>query len=202
MVLDSLHSGTYYPDDFGAALPLATLRRAEDTHVEKLYAFAPAPGVGWVEAQFPRIYLDANRDLTALDTGLLDGLWPDPLTDDPAVLQKVRLGKGLVWKVTDEGESIYHRLLTVAEVQQRIERCWKPYHAAVAAEVDAAHARHGWCIHINCHLMPAVAATYATLYPGVAHADFVVGHRNGRTASPALSHAVYGFLAARGFSVD
>ncbi|MCR5864062.1 N-formylglutamate amidohydrolase [Aquincola sp. J276] len=111
-------------------------------------------------------------------------------------------GRGLVWKVTDEGEAIYHRLLTVAEVQQRIERCWKPYHAAVAAEVDAAHARHGWCIHINCHSMPAVAATHATLYPGVAHADFVVGHRNGRTASPALSHPVYGFLGARGFSVD
>lgn len=202
VVLDSPHSGTCYPDDFGAALPLATLRRAEDTHVEKLYAFAPAMGVGWVEAQFPRIYLDANRDLTELDTSLLGGPWPGPLADDPAVLQKVRLGKGLIWKVTDEGEAIYHRLLSVAEVLQRIEHCWKPYHAAVAAEVDAAHARHGWCIHLNCHSMPAVAASHATLYPGVAHADFVVGDRDGSTASPALSQAVCGFLATRGYSVD
>ena len=29
LVLDSPHSGTQYPDDFGSALDLATLRRAE-----------------------------------------------------------------------------------------------------------------------------------------------------------------------------
>lgn len=159
-------------------------------------------GVGWVEAHFPHILLDANRDVTELDTSLLDGPWPGPLADDPAVLQKARLGKGLIWKVTDEGEAIYSRLLTVAEVQQRIERCWQPYHAAVAAEVNAAHARHGWCIHINCHSMPAVAASHATLYPGVAHADFVEGDRDGSTASPALSQAVCSFLAARAYSED
>ena len=44
LVLDSPHSGTHYPADFGAALDLATLRRAEDTHVEKIYSFAPALG--------------------------------------------------------------------------------------------------------------------------------------------------------------
>ena len=100
LVLDSPHSGTQYPADFGAALDLPTLRRAEDTHVEKIYAFAPALGVAWVEAHFPRIYLDANRDTTELDTALLDGEWTDPLSRDPAVLSKVRLGKGLVWKFT------------------------------------------------------------------------------------------------------
>ena len=36
LVLDSPHSGTRYPDDFGSALDLATLRRAEDTHVLSL----------------------------------------------------------------------------------------------------------------------------------------------------------------------
>ena len=54
LVLDSPHSGTTYPADFRAACDLSTLRRAEDTHVEKLYAFAPALGAAWVEAHFPR----------------------------------------------------------------------------------------------------------------------------------------------------
>ncbi|MGC3987639.1 MAG: N-formylglutamate amidohydrolase [Pseudorhodoferax sp.] len=202
VVLDSPHSGTVYPADFRAALPQATLRRAEDTHVEKLYAFAPSLGVGWIEAHFPRIYLDANRDTTELDTGLLDGPWPHPVTTDPVVLQKVRLGKGLIWKCTDEGEAIYDRVLSVDEIQARIARCWQPYHAAVAAELDAAHARHGHCIHINCHSMPAVAASHATLHPGLHHADFVVGDRDGSTADSALSQALCAFLRARGYSVD
>ena len=86
LVFDSPHSGTHYPADFRSACSLPTLRRAEDTHVEKIYAFAPALGVAWVEAHFPRIYLDANRDTLELDTTLLDAPWPDAVATDPAVL--------------------------------------------------------------------------------------------------------------------
>ena len=202
LVLDSPHSGTVYPADFRAALDLPVLRRAEDTHVEKLYAFAPGLGVGWVEAHFPRIYLDANRDTTELDATLLDAPWPDPVTTDPVVLQKVRLGKGLIWKFTDEGEPIYNRQLSVAEVRARIERCWRPYHAAVQQAIAAAHARHGYSIHINCHSMPAVAGRFATEFPGLVHADFVVGDRDGTTASPALSALVCEHLRGCGYSVE
>ena len=202
LVLDSPHSGTHYPDDFGSACDLPTLRRAEDTHVEKIYAFAPALGVAWIEAHFPRIYLDANRDTAELDTSLLDGPWPDPVSTDPRVLSKVRLGKGLIWKFTDDGEPIYNRLLSVQEVRARIDRCWRPYHAAVAQAIDAAHARHGYSIHLNCHSMPAVSGRFATDFPGLVHADFVVGDRDGSTASPTLSALVCEHLRERGYSVE
>jgi len=202
LVLDSPHSGTFYPPDFRPVCDLATLRRAEDTHVEKLYAFAPELGAAWVEAHFPRSYLDANRDTTELDTALLDGPWHGPLATDPQVLAKVRLGKGLIWKLTDEGLPIYDRLLGVNEVAARIAQCWVPYHAAVAEAIDAAHARHGYSIHINCHSMPAIAGSHATDFPGLAHADFVIGDRDGSTASPALSQALCAHLRGRGYSVD
>ncbi|RRH88079.1 N-formylglutamate amidohydrolase [Variovorax beijingensis] len=202
LVLDSPHSGTVYPEDFRPACDLATLRRAEDTHVEKLYAFAPAMGAAWIEAHFPRSYLDANRDTTELDTALLDGPWTGPLSTDPRVLSKVRLGKGLVWKLTDEGLPIYDRLLGVDEVRARIDNCWRPYHAAVAEAIDSAHARHGYSIHINCHSMPAVAGSHATDFPGLVHADFVIGDRDGSTADPALSQRICEHLRARGYSVD
>jgi N-formylglutamate deformylase len=201
LVLDSPHSGTEYPDDFRPACELATLRRAEDTHVEKIYDFATALGAAWIEAHFPRIYLDANRDTAELDTSLLDGEWTEPIVTDPARLSKVRLGKGLIWKFTDEGEAVYDRRLTVAEVRARIERCWRPYHAAVQRAIEEAHARHGYSIHINCHSMPAVSASHATDYPGLVHPDFVVGDRDGSTASPALSGLICEHLRERGYSV-
>lgn len=200
LVLDSPHSGVDYPEDFRPAVDLAVLRRAEDTHVEKLYDFAPALDVAWIEALFPRSYLDANRDLTELDVGLLADDWPGPLATDPVVLSKVRLGKGLVWRCTDEGLPIYDRKLSAAEVRQRIETCWRPYHAAVARAIEEAHARHGYSIHLNCHSMPAVAASHATDFPGLVHADFVIGDRDGTTASPALSQLVCEVL--RGFGYD
>ena len=201
LVLDSPHSGVNYPADFGYACDLATLRQAEDTHVEKLYDFAPAMGVAWIEALFPRSYLDANRNVTEIDTSLLQTPWPDPVETDPVVLSKVRLGKGLIWRTTDCGQLIYQRVLSVAEVQARIATCWQPYHEAVAGAIHAAHERHGYSIHINCHSMPAVASSCATDFPGEVHADFVVGDRDGSTACEALSQLVCAHLQGLGYSV-
>jgi N-formylglutamate deformylase len=202
LVLDSPHSGVDYPEDFRPACALDALRRAEDTHVEKLYDFAPGLGVAWVEALFPRSYLDANRNVTELDTTLLADPWPQPLETDPRLLAKVRLGKGLIWSCTDEGLPIYDRKLAAAEVQGRIERCWHPYHAAVAQAISDAHARHGYSIHLNCHSMPAVSASHATDFPGLVHADFVIGDRDGTTADPALSRLVCELLRGFGYSVE
>jgi len=202
LVMDSPHSGTQYPADFGHVRELMDLRQAEDTHVEQLYAFAPALGVAWIEALFPRSYLDANRGLHEVDATLLDGPWPGPTSDDPRVLSKIRLGKGLIWRCTDDGVPIYNRALGVAEVQGRIDRCWLPYHAAVRQAIDAAHARHGYSIHINCHSMPAVAGSHSTDFPGLVHADFVIGDRDHTTASRAVTELVGSHLMARGYSVS
>lgn len=202
VVFDSPHSGTRYPDDFDFICDSALLRSAEDTHVEKLYDFAPGLGIAWVEALFPRSYLDANRDEREVDVEMLEGEWTGEVETDPVVLSKVRLGKGLVWKNTDCGVPLYGRRLRPQEVAQRIERCWRPYHDAVARAIEDAHARHGYSLHINCHSMPAIAGSHATDYPGLAHADFVVGDRDGTTADPRLSALLAEFLRGRGYSVE
>lgn len=202
LVLDSPHSGTAYPADFGHACDFAILRQAEDTHVEKLYDFAPALGVAWIEALFPRSYLDLNRNVTEIDLTLIEGEWADAVETDPAVLSKVRLGKGLIWRCTDEGVPIYGRKLAAAEVRERIARCWLPYHAAVAQAIETAHSRHGYSIHLNCHSMPAVSGSQSTDFPGLVHDDFVIGDRDGATASPALSQHLCGWLRGKGYSVS
>lgn len=201
LVLDSPHSGVQYPPDFGHACELAVLRRAEDTHVEKLYDFAPALGVAWIEALFPRSYVDVNRNLTEIDLEMIEGEWTGVVETQPKALAKVRLGKGLIWRLTDEGLPIYERQLSAAEVHERIERCWHPYHAAVARAIDAAHARHGYSIHLNCHSMPAVSSSHATEFPGLAHADFVIGDRDGSSADARLSQRLCDHLRTLGYSV-
>ena len=201
LVFDSPHSGTRYPADFRFSCDFPLLRTAEDTHVEKLYDFAPSLGIAWIEALFPRSYLDANRSDREIDVTMMDGPWTGPLPDE-AMLAKVRLGKGLIWKNTDDGVPLYDRPLGVQEVTRRIEQCWRPYYQAVGAAIDAAHARHGYSLHVNCHSMPATAASHATDHPGLAHADFVVGDRDGTTADPGLGARLADFLRDRGYRVE
>lgn len=197
VVFDSPHSGTAYPDDFDTIVPRLVLRRAEDTHVEALYASAPDHGAVLIAANFPRSYIDANRSLLDIDAALLDSNWPGPIN----VSRKTEKGIGLVWRLLDTGEPIYTRKLTVAEVQARISRCYAPYHKAVRDAINGAHKHYGAVWHINCHSMPATSSVISEEGPGVERADFVLGDRDGTTCAPEFTTFVALTLRAMGYDV-
>jgi len=196
LVLDSPHSGEAYPDDFDHAPPRAEVRRAEDTHVARLYASAPRHGATLVEATFPRAYIDANRSLADIDGELVAGAWPGPV----ATSRKTAQGIGLVWRVARNGAPMYARKLGVDEVQRRIERCYLPYHAALEGALDAAHRAFGAVWHVDCHSMPAVGDANAD-DPGRARADFVLGDRDGTTCGSEFTRAVADILRGMGYDV-
>ncbi|MBL8522030.1 MAG: N-formylglutamate amidohydrolase [Betaproteobacteria bacterium] len=197
VVFDSPHSGTVYPADFDHHVDLAELRRAEDTHVEKLYAAAPLHGATLIAANFPRSYVDANRSLLDIDPELLDGPWPGPVNAS----RKTSKGIGLVWRLTDTGAPIYRRKLTVAEVQARIANCYAPYHKALRDAINAARKHYGAVWHIDCHSMPATSNVLSEEGPGVARADFVLGDRDGTTCSPGFTQFVAAQLRGMGYDV-
>ena len=197
LVCDSPHSGTDYPADYGHAVPRALLRRGEDTHVDALWSAAPAVGATLLAACFPRSYIDPNRTLDDLDAELLDGPWPQPLSPG----EKTRLGFGLVWRNINARTPIYDRRLTVAEVQNRIDRYYRPYHAALAGAIETTAARFGGVWHLNLHSMPSDA--YERLQIASAHplADFVLGDRDGTTCEPEFVALLEEQLRARGYRV-
>ena len=154
VVLDSPHSGTEYPADFGAAVPRSALRQAEDAFVDELYACGPRLGATLVAARFPRSYIDPNRSVLDVDTSLLEAPWPGPA----AASRKTQLGIGLIWRVLDSGEPIYSRKLSVEEVRRRITDFHQPYQKAVKDALDSVHRHFGSVWHVNCHSMPAMSS--------------------------------------------
>ncbi|MBT9502454.1 MAG: N-formylglutamate amidohydrolase [Burkholderiaceae bacterium] len=196
IVVDSPHSGRHYPGDFDAGLPLWRLRQGEDAFVDQLWAGAPAAGASLLTANFPRVYIDPNRSLEDIDEALLDAPWPGPVTEST----KTRLGIGLVWRQMGEGLPIYERRLSVAEVEQRIARCYQPYHQALNAALDEAHQRFGKRWHLNVHSMPD--DSYAQLgLPEQQLADFVLGDLDGSCADATTMLVLEGALRAHGYSV-
>lgn len=197
LVCDSPHSGTRYPADFGAAVPAARLRGGEDTHVEALWQAVPSVGGTLVAANFPRVYIDPNRTLDDLDPELLDGPWPEPLAPG----EKTRLGFGLIWRNIDAATPIYDRRLSVAEVRNRIERYYRPYHAALAQAVESSYQRFGGVWHLNLHSMPNNA--YERLKKISPHplADFVLGDRDGTTCDPEFVGLIESGLREMGYTV-
>lgn len=196
LVLDSPHSGEWYPDDFDHAPARADVRRAEDTHVARLWKHAIMEGATLLEARFPRAYIDANRSLTDIDLALLADDWPEPV----APSRKTEQGIGLVWRLARGGVPMYARKLTAAEVQGRIDRCWHPYHAELEALLDARRHAYGGVWHINCHSMPAVGDTLSD-DPGHERADFVLGDRDGSTCDAAFTQLVADTAREMGYTV-
>lgn len=199
LICDSPHSGTLYPDDYGYALPFELLRTGEDTDVHVLWQALPSVGATLLAANFPRAYVDPNREVQDIDAELLEAPWPTPLTPS----EKTRLGIGLIWR--DAGKNgnnpIYARKLTVAEVQNRIDRYHAPYHAAMREQIESAYQRFGAVWHLNLHSMPA--DSYESLQITSDHplADVVLGDRDGTTAAPEFTAMVAEAFRSRGFSV-
>jgi len=195
LVIDSPHSGTRYPPDFGYSAPFELLRRGEDLYVDRLYEHAPDFGATLLAANFPRAYIDPNRLLSDIDEALLDAPWPGEVVAGP----KTKLGIGLIWRLLGD-VPVYSRKLSVAEVRQRIERCYEPYHAALDEAIEGAYRRFGAVWHLNVHSMPDDSYERLKL-PVKPLADFVLGDLDGRTAGEPLMALIEGVLRGHGYSV-
>ena len=199
LVCDSPHSGTRYPADFGHAIALADLRAGEDTDVHVLWDALPALGATLLAAEFPRSYIDPNRDASDIDPGMLDGPWPGVVEAS----EKTRLGIGLIWR--DAGPSgrqpIYDRRLAVAEVQARIANYHAPYQSRLLALIEEAYRRFGAVWHLNLHSMPANSYEGLQIRSDKRLADFVLGDRDGATCAPEFTALVAKALRKHGFSV-
>ncbi|NQW10423.1 MAG: N-formylglutamate amidohydrolase [Alphaproteobacteria bacterium] len=196
LVFDSPHTGLLYPGDFDPAIPMEQCARVSDWFVDELFEAAPRHGAIFLEALYRRAYIDPNRDEADLDIAMIDGAWPGPVD----ATEKTTRGASLIWKLIDGETPVYGRKLTVDEVRHRIETYWRPYHQALGGALDEVHARFGRVYHVDCHSMPEWGdARWGD--EGTRRADFIVGTRDGTTASTAFTEVVVESLRASGYGV-
>lgn len=196
-VFSSPHSGRHYPERFLAMSRLgrAMIRRSEDCYVDELFAGAAMMGAPLVAANFPRAYLDANREPLELDPRMFD----EPLPPHANFRSpRVAGGLGTIPRLVGEGLDIYVGKLPLAEAYGRIEAVYRPYHACLAQLVGRAQALFGHAVLIDCHSMPASIRTGEN---GV-RPDFIVGDRFGRSAAAHLVEQVTSTLSGMGYVVS
>jgi N-formylglutamate deformylase len=196
LVCDSPHSGVIYPADFQACLPASVLRSGEDTYVEELWQAIPAVGGVLLAANFPRTYIDANREVDDIDPDIL----AEPWTTSLRPTEKSRLGHGLVWHLARR-QPMYDRKLWVAEVENRIGTYYEPYHAALRQQIERVHQQFGQVWHLNLHSMPSDSYDMLEIASDKPLADFVLGDRDGTTCDSALLDVIEAVIQERGYTV-
>jgi len=200
LVFSSPHSGRDYPAAFLAASKLDALaiRRSEDSFVDELFGHIPQLGAPLLRALFPRAFVDPNREPYELDPAM----FTTPL---PAFVNRrsprVAAGLGTIARVVANGSEIYSGKLDFDEANERIERCYRPYHDALEDLIAHTRTMFGTCVLIDCHSMPSIGGPMENDAGRRRQVDFILGDAHGRSCARALTLLVEDTLRGMGYSV-
>ena len=170
------HDGSEIPADIAACMH-ARARMAPDTdwHVARLYAFARELGASILVPKYSRYVVDLNRPPNDVS------LYPGQNTT------------GLCPIVQFSGEPVYvdDAHPSPGEIQARINRYWRPYHAALADELQRLRAQHDRIVLWEGH---SIRGECPFLFEGRLP-DFNLGTANGASCSPLLQDRLVSILA-------
>lgn len=199
LVVASPHSGRSYPPAFVAQsrLDRLSLRRSEDSFVDELFADAPELGAPLLRANFPRAYVDANREPFELDPRMFADTLPGYAnTRSP----RVAAGLGTIARVVASGADIYQHKLPFSEALHRIRSYYWPYHAALRELIAETQTRFHGCILLDCHSMPSVGGPMDR-DAGRRRVDFVLGDCHGTACAAKVTDTAERALAGMGYNV-
>lgn len=201
VIVEVPHAGTWVPAAYMAPLiaPVRALGRDADLWVDALYEGAALEGATCIVARTSRYVLDLNRS---------EDDWDDAAVETRPSASPPRLPgsmpRGLVWRLTTDGEPALARPLRRSELDDRIRAIHRPYHAALRALVERKRAAFGYAIVLAGHSMPSsprVPAAGAATVRADERADVVPGTQGRTTAARSLIDAVDAEARRAGLSV-
>jgi N-formylglutamate amidohydrolase len=197
VVFCSPHSGRVYPKAFleASRLDAHTLRKSEDCFVDELFASVVRLGAPLIAARFPRAYLDVNREPYELDPELFTGRLPDFANTQSA---RVVGGLGTIARIVADTEEIYRERLPIGVAFERIERLYRPFHAALADTLEGTRKRFGIAVLVDCHSMPSTSMGQ----PSGGRPHFVLGDRFGASCDARLTRFIRDILQGAGYDVQ
>jgi N-formylglutamate deformylase len=172
------HDGTAVPAAIAARLT-ESARRVPDTdwHIARLYAAARELGASMIVPAYSRYVIDLNRP------------------EDDVSLYPGRNTTGLCPHVQFTGAPVYRdgEAPEEDEVRARVDTYWRPYHAALRAEIDRLRAEHGRVVLWEGH---SIRGELPFLFDGRLP-DLNLGTAGGASCSPALQARLEAVLASQ-----
>jgi N-formylglutamate amidohydrolase len=192
LVVEIPHAGTSIPGELADSLDVSEqdVARDADLYVDELFSGAPARGAVLLAATVSRYVVDLNRFEHDVDAETVSGL-PSGQT---------RLSRGLIWRESTEGRPVLRHRLTPADLEARLARFYRPYHNALAEQLQALHERFGYVVLLSGHSMPS-AGRSTNGGSTQRRADVVPGTRGRTTAHGAIIDVVDAHFRAAGLSV-
>src|SRR3982074_2185204 len=152
------HSGSVYPHEFlnASRIDLGALRRSEDSFMDELIGGLSDRGFPVVRVNFPRSYVDVNREPYELDPRMFSGRLPSFANTRS---MRVAGGVGPIPRVVGDGQEIYRERLAVDDALARIEALYKPYHRALRRLINQAPQAFGTAVVAESPPTPSIGVS-------------------------------------------
>ena len=188
VLLSVPHSGRDYPGWLvdGARRGRRSLEALEDPLVDRLVWRALGRGTGAVIARAPRAAVDCNRAEVEIDPAMVTG------TRGARTTPRARGGLGIVPSRTAADGHLWRQPIDRAELEQRLQAAYRPYHSAIEEQLRLLSDRFGCAILLDCHSMPATKSAPAVVF----------GDRFGRSAAPWVMAEAMAVAAGHGFDAS
>ncbi|MEW6151099.1 MAG: N-formylglutamate amidohydrolase, partial [Pseudomonadota bacterium] len=151
-------------------------------------------GFPTVRVNFPRSYVDVNREPYELDPRMFTGRLPSFANTRS---MRVAGGLGTIPRVVGDGQEIYRDRILVDDALGRIETLYKPYHRALRRLINKVHQMFGTVVLVDCHSMPSVGVSRDE----PRRPDVVIGDRYGTSCTPLLPDCVEETMTGLGYSI-
>ena len=186
------HAGRYYPSTLMecARVPFSSLERLEDRSADELVGGLDGHGWTTIVANMARAWVDLNRSEKEVDALMVAGRRPQFFAQPS---EKVRGGLGLFPRRLSREGDLWRVRFDWTDLQQRVERDYRPFHRTLKALLDAAHHRFGAALLIDVHSMPPLV--------GETPAQIVVGDRFGTTLPAWTSNLIGEICRQAGYRV-
>ncbi len=196
IIFNSPHSGSVYPPEFlkASRIDLPALRRSEDSFMDELIGGLSGLGFPIVRVNFPRAYVDVNREPYELDPRMFSGRLPSFANTRS---MRVAGGLGTIPRVVGDGQEIYRERIGVDDALARIESLYKPYHRALRRLINKTHQAFGTVVVVDCHSMPSTGVSRDE----PRRPDVVIGDRYGTSCAAQLPDMVEQTMSRLGYSV-
>ncbi|MBV68854.1 MAG: hypothetical protein CMJ08_03520 [Pelagibacterales bacterium] len=181
LIIMTPHSGRNYSNRFlkYIDLDLKDLRNTEDYFIDQLF-FPHSNKYSYLNATFPRIFVDANRSPLEIDKTMWENNNLDKLFDTNSI--KVLNGIGVFAKYNLFGKYIYSSKVPFSEAKWRLLNFYFPYHRKIKEIIKKTKEKHKKIIALDCHSMSSELVSSKT--------DIVISNVNNKSSSTNIINLV------------
>ena len=196
LILSFPHSGRNYKKDFLSQITVGKneLRLSEDMYLDKLFSHCTNMSLNSIFAEFPRVYLDVNRERFEINHKALRD-YPKKIKFLDSNLSKS--GIGVIHTNSSNGKFFYKGKISWDNFALRLENYYDPWYDSLDKISSDMLNKFSKILILDCHSMPSKIA----INDRNSDFDFNIGDYNGSSCNLSIVNFMREYISNLGFKV-